>query len=484
MQKNKCTRYFVAFLFWTTLNVFGLLHAQSLDESSSINLSEQEITRLKTILDQPIDPNSLKSTLIEIYKQKEVAAWRLGDEVKREELLREWAQVDPGARWILRNFLSMTPKRAEAYQIGHELIKEIKYAPSAVRIRGIVASNYIEDSNLKQAGILLDECDAIIRNEWGRVPRQGQNAYWIVRAEMEHNLYKSFYLRRTGKWQEGIQAAKLATSKGKDLIAIDSIMDLRERNYGRIWYMSSMAQLADHQSAAGLYAEADMTLREAYQFGKNNGFADNQMLRIFNGVAWLRNATGRFEDALAYSSRNERTVLAQGVQKGSPSWLHTQTPGILALAGLDRWNEAAERYDSIDKEMERLKTKSPLAFQSWLRGPVYLHAGRYPQAKRIYENTLKWHVENFGENHYFTAYTRGMYAIALWRNGDPVGARTQFDQAIQNITSPDALTGDFTEDVFRRKGKKYIFQNYIDLLATTADKDAKDAAIIFQMEII
>ena len=481
MQKNKCTRYFVAFLFWTTLNVFGLLHAQSLDESSSINLSEQEITRLKTILDQPIDPNSLKSTLIEIYKQKEVAAWRLGDEVKREELLREWAQVDPGARWILRNFLSMTPKRAEAYQIGHELIKEIKYAPSAVRIRGIVASNYIEDSNLKQAGILLDECDAIIRNEWGRVPRQGQNAYWIVRAEMEHNLYKSFYLRRTGKWQEGIQAAKLATSKGKDLIAIDSIMDLRERNYGRIWYMSSMAQLADHQSAAGLYAEADMTLREAYQFGKNNGFADNQMLRIFNGVAWLRNATGRFEDALAYSSRNERTVLAQGVQKGSPSWLHTQTPGILALAGLDRWNEAAERYDAIDKEMERLKTKSPLAFQSWLRGPVYLHAGRYPQAKRIYENTLKWHVENFGENHYFTAYTRGMYAIALWRNGDPVGARTQFDQAIQNITSPDALTGDFTEDVFRRKGKKYIFQNYIDLLATTADKDAKDAAIIFQM---
>ena len=91
-----------------------------------------------------------------------------------------------------------------------------------------------------------------------------------------------------------------------------------------------MTQLAANQSAAGLYAEADMTLREAYQFGKNNGFVDNQLLRIFNGVAWLRNATGRFEDALAYSSRNERTVLAQGVQKGSPSWLHMQTPGIPA----------------------------------------------------------------------------------------------------------------------------------------------------------
>ncbi len=37
MQKIKYTRYFLVFLFWTTLNVFGLLHAQSLDESSSIN---------------------------------------------------------------------------------------------------------------------------------------------------------------------------------------------------------------------------------------------------------------------------------------------------------------------------------------------------------------------------------------------------------------------------------------------------------------
>jgi hypothetical protein len=107
----------------------------------------------------------------------------------------------------------------------------------------------------------------------------------------------------------------LATQKGKELIGIDSLVDQLQRNFGRSWYMSAMAQLADHQSASGLYAEADLSLREAYQFGKTNGFTDNQMLRIFNGVAWLRNATGRFEDALAYSNRSEKIVLAQGVQK-------------------------------------------------------------------------------------------------------------------------------------------------------------------------
>lgn len=464
------------------LGSMNSIQAQTLDDDA-IALSDQETARLRAILDQPIDPNSLKATRVEAYKQKQGAAWKLGDAVKQEEILREWAQMDGDVdpRWRLMSFLFFTPNRQEAYKIGADLMKEIKYAPSAVRIRSAIADHYINDSNLKQAGVLLEEAGTIIKNEWGRVPRQGANAYWIVRAEMEFNLIKSFYLRRSGKWQEGIQTAKLATQKGKELIGIETLVDPLQRNFGRSWYMSSMAQLADHQSAAGLYAEADLSLREAYQFGKASGFTDNQLLRIFNGVAWLRNATGRFEDALAYSNRSEKIVLAQGVQKGAPGWLYTQTPGTLALAGLDRWNEAAERFDAIDKEMERLKTKSPLAFQAWLRGPVYLHAGRYPQAKKLYEGTLKWHVDNFGENHYFTAYTRGMYAIALWRNGDPAGARVQFDQAIQNITSPDALTGDFTEDVFRRKGKKYIFQNYIDLLATTADKDSKDAAIIFQM---
>ena len=458
------------------------LHAQSVDDEA-ITLSEQETARLRAILEQPIDPNALKATRVEAYKQKQGAAWKLGDVVKQEEILREWAQMDSDIdpRWRLMSFLFFTPNRQEAYKIGGDLMKEIKYAPSAVRIRSAIADHYINDSNLKQAGVLLDEASTIIKNDWGRVPRQGANAYWIVRAEMEFNLIKSFYLRRQGKWQEGIETAKLATQKGKELIGIETLVDPLQRNFGRSWYMSAMAQLADHQSAAGLYAEADLSYRDAFQFGKSTGFTDNQMVRIFNGVSWLRNATGRFEEALAYSKRSEKIVLAQGVQKGAPSWLYTQNPGTLALAGLDKWNEAAERFDAVDKEMERLKTKSSLAFQAWLRGPVYLHAGRYPQAKKLYEGTLKWHIENFGENHYFTAYTRGMYAIALWRNGDPIGARTQFDQAIQNITSPDALTGDFTEDVFRRKGKKYIFQNYIDLLATTADKDPKDAAIIFQM---
>ena len=137
MQVTKLGCYLIA-IFLSVLSVLNVAHSQSIDEGS-ISLSEQETLKLRAILDQPIDPNSLKATLIEAYKQKDGAAWRLADVVKQEEILREWAQVDSGARWRLMSFLAQTPKRAEAYQIGAELIKEIKYAPAAVRIRSAIA---------------------------------------------------------------------------------------------------------------------------------------------------------------------------------------------------------------------------------------------------------------------------------------------------------------------------------------------------------
>ncbi|MEY4121767.1 MAG: hypothetical protein RLZZ457_605, partial [Pseudomonadota bacterium] len=154
----------VKFLLVCWALVAQLALAQSVGDTA-LTLSAQEVTRLRAILDAPIDPNALNNKKIEAYKEKDGAAWRLGDLIKQEEILREWAQVDPGARWRLRDFLSGTPKRAEAYQIGHELIKEIKYPPAAVRIRATLAINYLDDSNLKQAGALIEEAEVIIRNE-------------------------------------------------------------------------------------------------------------------------------------------------------------------------------------------------------------------------------------------------------------------------------------------------------------------------------
>lgn len=451
------------------------------EAQQALTLSAQETARLRAILETPIDPNALKATQIEAYKQKDTAAWKLGDLGRREAVLREWAAIDPIARWALRAFLSQTEKRAEAYELGHALIREYKWPADAVRLRCDLARDYMNDSNLKQASALIEEAQAVIKNEFGSVNRRGASAYWLARAEMEFNQTKSYFLIRTGKWQEAIEAAKLAITKSKEAMGYEGLVDARQKTFGRSWYVHAMSALATHQIASGLYTDADLTVREAYKFAKANGFTDTHLTDLFNRVADLRNAMGQYKEALPYAEKNESLVLAQGFQKGSPAWLLSQTRKNVSLVGMEKWEEAFANFQLIDQEKARVQSKSNLGHQSHIRGLVYLKMGKNAEALRTYRNTLQWHVTNFGADHYFTAFVRGMFASALWRNGEVSEARKNFEQAMRNITAPDVLSGDLVEDALRRQSKKFIFQSYFEMLAETASQDPKDAATIFQL---
>jgi CHAT domain-containing protein len=452
------------------------------DEASQGSaLSEQETARLRAILTAPIDPNALKATQIEAYKQKDTAAWKLGDLGKREANLREWVAIEPIARWTLRAFLSQTEKRAEAYELGHLLISEYKWPGDAVRLRCDVARDYMNDSNLKKASELIDEAQAVIKNEFGSVNRRGASAYWLARAEMEFNQTKSYYLIRTGKWQEAIEAAKVSIAKSKVAMGYEGLVEERQKTFGRIWYVHAMSALATHQIAAGMYSDAEQTVREAYKFAKTNGFSETHLTDLFNRVADLRNAMGQFKEALPHAAKSESLVLGQGFQKGSPAWLLSQTRKNISLAGMGQWADALANFQLIDQEKARVQSKSNLGHQSHIRGLVYLKTGKNAEALRIYRNTLQWHTANFGADHYFTAFVRGMFASALWRNGDVPAARKNFEQAMRNITAPDVLSGDVVEDALRRQSKKFIFQSYLEMLAETAAQDPQDAATIFQL---
>ena len=79
---------------------------------------------MQAVLAMPLDPNALLTTQKELFQQKDMAAWLLGDVELRYSILREWVKIDPTIGWRLRNVLSNTPQRSEAYQIGHAHIKD------------------------------------------------------------------------------------------------------------------------------------------------------------------------------------------------------------------------------------------------------------------------------------------------------------------------------------------------------------------------
>ena len=460
---------------------FGV-HAQLGDESAPM-LTEAQAYHWRQILDAPLDPSMLSASKSREFGKKVMAAAMLGDIAGQERYAREWLHIEPiVAKWNLYYLLKGTEKRAEAYQFGRLLIQEDKWPPSGVRIRASLASDYIEDQAFKQAGQLLDEAEKIIRFEFGNVSLRGDAPFWLARSELEFYMSKSTYLMRTGKWAEGIQAAKLAVEKGNALLKIATMVsNFESRTYGQAMALKSMVALSSHQVAAGLYSDAEWSLREAYKLSKVYGATENQMPGFYNRTADLYNSTGQFKDALMFAKRSEKIVLSQGYPKGSPRWLFSQARITMAYAGQDQWPQAMANIELTDEAVGALSAPSSLGDNAYLRAYVFLKNGYNERALTELEKSLSWHVDNFGDSHYLTALMRGMFAVALVKNKRPEEARIAFDKSMQNMTAPESLTGDFVEDFFQRKGRRFVLQSYIQLLALTAPDKPKDAENIFQI---
>jgi CHAT domain-containing protein len=459
------------------------VHAQIGDEAETTVLSAEETTRLREVLDKAIDPETLNIKKSALFRQKDLAAFRLGDIVSRERNAREWMLVEsiPG-KWSLMVALSDTEKKSESYRLGQELISEVKWAPSAVRLRIFLVKNYLFDGNLKHSLQLIDEAEKIIRFEFGRVPVRADTVLEIARAEMEFHVAKSQYLMRTGKWSEGIQAAKRAVEKGQVFLGLTrSAPEGPQRTYGQVSVLFAMVELATQQMSAGLYSDAEWTLRETFRLAKAQGFTENLMAGFYNRVADFYNATGQYKDGLIFAERGEKITLAQGYQKGSPRWLFSQFRTNIALAGQDDWPNALVNLEEMDFQQKRMNATPALANRAVVRSYIYLKNGRHAEALSVLRGSMQWHLDNFGESHYFTASLRGLYAVALWHNNLAAEARVEFDKSMSHITSPDSLSGDFVESAFQLKTKKFIFQSYMHLLALTAPSNVQDAEVLFQV---
>lgn len=466
------------------LALMGSTTWAQLNDQPPINMPEAERVRWQTVLDTPIDPNGLNSTRNIQYRQKNLAAFKLGENNQRETILREWAQFNPEeGKWNLFSYLAITEKRSEAYQLGSELIQSVKYPPSAARIRIQVAGYNIDDSNLKEAARLLEAAENIIRVDLRNMQRRGADAFWIARAEVDFNIAKSRLSMRQGKWNEGIQYAKVGVEKTKQLTQTISIAPTENEKQ---WAYSSVVwatqELATQQTFAGLYADAEWSLRDSHKMAKEFGFNENHLMGFYNRAADLYLANGQFKEAANFAARSEKILLDQGFQKGSPLWLFARNRTTAALVGDDRWREALESFDLVDQETARLnRPPKGVSMQTILRSYVYIKNGRNDAALRLLRGNMRWNIDNFGEDHYFTAVNRGLLATALWKAGNDAEARTEFARALTNMSSPASLTGDYVENAIQRKTKRFILQSYLQLLAQTAATQPKDAEIIFQI---
>ena len=462
-------------------------YAQNFDGMEA-RLSAEEKQRLQQLLDKQIEPTRSISSLVEDFSQKDLAAFKLGDVIKREANLREWSLLEPpyniGAKWRLMYLLMGTEKRAEAFSIGRELIQVEKFPPSAIRIRVSLANEYITDSALTEAFGLLSEAENILKNQIAQLPKNEKNIYWINRAQLEFLIAQSRGEIRQGKWQKGIESARQANEKAKDLAKVAQFApDEAEKQWTKIAIPQAPMELATSQILAGVYSEAEWTLRETYAQSKELGLVGSPFMNgFFNRVAMFYNTIGSYNEAMKFSQQTETNLLDQGYQKGSPVWMFSRMQTHQSLIGLNNWTEVWDSFQVASSEAARIgKPLAGMQLQSLLRTFTAIKINRNDIALRIQQAQMVWLTNNFGEDHYFTAINRGLMAVALWKTGDAERAKKEFERASRKLTAPDTLTGDFIESALEQKIKRFVLQSYMQLLAQTAHLYASDAETIFQI---
>ena len=456
------------------------IRAQDIDEGG-IALSAADRQQYQTVLDRPMDAHATNDAKILIYGEKILAAKKLGDPVKAEALLREWALIEGRIKWILQETLAGNGKRDEAYQIGHQLIQSEKWPPNAARIRLQVARRYLEDGKIQDATQLINAAETIIKNDFRTLRGGDESKVWIAHAEMEFHEVKARLSMRMGKWSDGIENAKLAVEKGRSLSKLMGLITdeaTKQWTYARM--IRSSLELSAQQMMAGVYADAEWTLRDARTAMFEAGLIGGQTVELYNHIADLYIATGQFEHAALFAENSGKNLLETGFSRGSFLWLRSRTKAAIAYAGARQWSNAEAVFEQIDQEtVQRNRSVDGELNQAFLRSYVYLHTGHPEPALKLMEAQMSWSLNNFGPDHYFTATSRGMWAAALSQSGQRERARREFTQALKGMTAPESLTGDFVENALQRQTKRYILESYVHLLAQSAANDQQDAQTIF-----
>lgn len=476
-MKSQALRQILIAVFIAALSPMG--GAQIID-APAIVLEQAEVERLRAIVDKAIDPSLLNSAKIELFKQKELAAVKLGDMVTREKNLREWMKVEDEGGWILRSYLANTERRAEAYELGHDLIAKTNWPPSKARMSIYVAENYVEDGNLTRAANLLGNAENTLRTS-PKNARDGVGTYLIGDTDVLYHSVRSKYLARSGKLADAITSAKLAVDKGRAQLKLENITHDRHRFMGRMNYLRALYLLSHQQTAAGLYSDAESSLREAYQAIRTFGLSDTVSSGLFFTVADLYNATGDFKEALTFARRGEKIIMANGFLQGSVTWLSAQSRAQVALVGMDQWEDALQGFTAIDRAVTESRLVTGWGKQPELRGMVYVRNGQHAQAEQLLTETSAWYQTHLGPQHHQTALVQGLLACALSGQSKLAQARPLFEHAVANLSAPETLTGDMTETALDRKMKRFILQGYAKLLAQTAKSDPKDAEQLFRI---
>ena len=465
------------------LSLVFFSHLATADELTTLQkISPAEAQALRAVLQQPQPAGLTTQSLNQWYENQDAASFKLGDPKERERVLRAWVAASPYiySKWSLGSYLMANSNNtAEGFALMEEVLRQEKNPVQMVRVRSRLAEGYIEEHQLRKASTLLEEAGAIIPKEFGRF-KNNAIGHLSVRAEIEYHKTKARLLMRQGHFDASITEAKLAQSKGLELKKFESFVTDRQVQFGRSAHAGSALEVAVSQISAGRVYEAEESLREALTISKSYQFTEEQMLFLYRWVSDLYFAQGRYGDALRIANKVREIQIKTGLSDGTAQAIWTRMRINKNLVAQKKWQEALTEFDSIDQAVGNNDRLKPIARMVDLRGLTLLNNGRTEDATNLFRGSLTNTIDNFGAEHYFSAFKRGLYGMALAK--DPARqalALNELAQATRNLSAPDSLSTQFEESPFRLALRQDIYKTYIRLLAQNQAAQPNAAELAF-----
>lgn len=308
--------------------------------------------------------------------------------------------------------------------------------------------------------------------------------YWRTSAEQLLNRTKAAWLLGLGKWSEAERVGQISIDKAREMNAqiTSAITDPTQQEPQKRMVIYAYADMVKLQSSIGHWANAQWTLRDAYELSRKAGYNESHMYLVYVLTSKIKNGLGAFDEALVYSGKAEALQLNIANNKADSSrWMEARVQQLTALAGLGRWQEALKSYQEVQAATQGSMAPAEKILDPILLGYVLLQSGNANQAESLLASRLAETEAMLGSQHFLTAMQYGLLAVAQEANRKNTQALASFDIARKVFMSPVTLTSDFVEDELYKKIKQFILEKNMQSLALQAKSDKKVADLLFRM---
>lgn len=462
-------------------------HAQDDDETGAgfRRITPQEMQEARALLAQPVPEGGTQPALLAHFREKDLAARRLGRGADYENFLRQWIAAipdDPVPRGNLAGVLRGQSRFDDAIEQRRAAIDMTPLSPRGAFYRVLLVFDTFQAGRHAAAQKVLDEAVqniasvAAARN-WPK-PQQ----VFLNRARSEAHRAQSLLHDRAGRWDAAVKSAADGEATARQSMKLvqelpSTPLTQREQYFVAGDIGEALARKTYALRSAGRLGEAETALQAYLRLSREVELQPAFLSGIYVTASNLRFSQREFVQAEMYARRSDKVLETLGYESLSANRAGRARALIIALLGQKRWSAALaefERLDALAGSDEGLRKR--VLFQPE-RALTYLWTGRAAQAVQIYASLIPTIRQIYGETHFFVTQSTGLHGVALWRLGTPEArarALPLLKLAISGYVAP--ANADFLEDIgYRKEVRDLVFATYLEALSTSPGEDMAQA---------